>query len=117
MTSYDWLEPYLLSLPGAEHDFKVEWSWDRYMVRGKLFAALCKPQGMKDEQYNDHVLVNLKCDPGRSELLRAEFPDILPGFYCDKRTWIVLTLGLWWESTLIAIFAVFLAVPSFFFGL
>ncbi len=92
MTSYDWLEPYLLSLPGAEHDFKVEWSWDRYMVRGKLFAALCKPQGMKDEQYNDHVLVNLKCDPGRSELLRAEFPDILPGFYCDKRTWIAVLL-------------------------
>ena len=30
---------------------------------------------------------------------------------------LVLTLGLWWESTLIAIFAVFLAFPSFFFGL
>ena len=28
-----------------------------------------------------------------------------------------LTFGLWWESTLIAIFAVFLAFPSFFFGL
>ena len=30
---------------------------------------------------------------------------------------LALTLGLWWESTLIAIFAVFLAFPSFFFGL
>ena len=30
---------------------------------------------------------------------------------------LVLTLGLWWESTLIAIFAVLLAFPSFFFGL
>ena len=30
---------------------------------------------------------------------------------------LALTFGLWWESTLIAIFAVFLAFPSFFFGL
>lgn len=30
---------------------------------------------------------------------------------------LALTLGLWWEATLIAIFAVFLAFPSFFFGL
>lgn len=28
---------------------------------------------------------------------------------------LALTFGLWWESTLIAIFAVFLAFPSFFF--
>lgn len=92
MTDLNWLDGYLLSLPGAEHDFKVEWGWDRYMVRGKLFAAVCKPAGMKDAQYNDHVLVNLKCDPRRSELLREEFPDILPGFYCDKKTWIAVLL-------------------------
>ena len=30
---------------------------------------------------------------------------------------LALTFGLWWESTLIAIFAVLLAFPSFFFGL
>ena len=30
---------------------------------------------------------------------------------------LALTFGLWWESTLIAIFAVFLAFPSFFFEL
>ena len=30
---------------------------------------------------------------------------------------LALTFGLLWESTLIAIFAVFLAFPSFFFGL
>lgn len=30
---------------------------------------------------------------------------------------LALTFGLWWESTLIGIFAVFLAFPSFFFGL
>ena len=92
MTDLNWLDRYLLSFPGAEHDFKVEWSWDRYMIRGKLFAAICKPAGMKDERYNGHTLVNLKCDPRRSELLRAEFPHILPGFYCDKRLWIAALL-------------------------
>ena len=92
MTDLNWLDRYLLSFPGAEHDFKVEWGWDRYMVRGKLFAAVCKPAGMKDERYNGHPLVNLKCDPQRSELLRAEFSDILPGFYCDKKTWIAVLL-------------------------
>ena len=71
MTDLNWLDRYLLSFPGAEHDFKVEWSWERY---------------------NGHPLVNLKCDPQRSELLRAEFSDILPGFYCDKKTWIAVLL-------------------------
>ena len=92
MTDLNWLDKYLLAKPGAEHDFKVEWGWDRYMVRGKLFAAICKPTGMKDERYNDHVLMNLKCDPQRAELLRAEFSDILPGFYCDKKAWIAVLL-------------------------
>ena len=92
MTDTQWLDGYLLSKAGAEHDFKVEWGWDRYMVRGKLFAAICKPTGMKDQRYNDHPLVNLKCDPARSEILRAAHPEILPGFYCDKRTWIACLL-------------------------
>jgi len=91
--NYPWLEQYLLDKPGAEHDFKAEWNWDRYMVKGKLFAAtMAPPQGMKDETYNGHPLMNLKCDPRRAELLRAEFSDILPGFYCDKKTWIAVRL-------------------------
>ena len=60
---YDWLDHYLLSLSGAEKDYKPEWAWFRYMIRGKLFAAVCSPSGMKDEAYNGHDLVNLKCDP------------------------------------------------------
>ena len=33
-----------------------------------------------------------KCNPQRAELLRAEFTDIIPGFYCDKRHWISVFL-------------------------
>ena len=88
---YEWLDAYLLSLPGAEKDYKAEWGWFRYMLRGKLFAAVCSPGG-EHKTYGGHDLVNLKCEIARSELLRASYPDILPGFYCDKRTWIACYL-------------------------
>ena len=89
---YDWLDHYLLSLSGAEKDYKPEWAWFRYMIRGKLFAAVCSPRGMKDQRYNDHDLVNLKCDPRLAEAFREQYPEILPGFYCDKRLWIAALL-------------------------
>lgn len=88
---YEWLDEYLLSLPGVEKDYKAEWQWFRYMIRGKLFAAVCTPEE-KYEVYGGHDLVNLKCEPERAELLRAEHPEILPGFYCDKRLWIAALL-------------------------
>lgn len=91
--NYHWLDAYLLDKPGAEHDYKVEWHWDRYMVRGRLFAAILPaPHGMKDERYNGHPLINLKCEPLLAEALREEHPEILPGFYCDKRCWIAVCL-------------------------
>lgn len=88
---YDWLDGYLLSLPGAEKDYKPEWGWFRYTLRGKLFAAVCSP-GPEHGTYGGHDLVNLKCDPMRAELLRAEHPELLPGFYMDKRAWIAALL-------------------------
>lgn len=89
---YEGLDQYLLDKPGAEKDFKIEWGWHRYMVRGKLFAAVCSPKGMKDERYNGHDLVNLKCDPRLGEAFREQYPEILPGFYCDKKLWIAALL-------------------------
>lgn len=88
---YEWLDEYLLSLPGAEKDFKPEWQWFRYMIRGKLFAAVCSPDP-KYRIYGGHDLVNLKCEPSRAELLQAQYPEILPGFYTDKRNWIAVML-------------------------
>lgn len=88
---YEWLDEYLLSLSGAEKDYKIEWAWFRYMIRGRLFAAVCTPEA-KYGTYGGHDLVNLKCDPAEAELLRAQYPEILPGFYCDKRLWIACLL-------------------------
>ena len=89
---YDWLDGYLRSMPGAEHDYKLELQWDRYMVRGKLFAAICSPGPEYKPPYSGRTLINLKCDPRLSAGFRESYPEILPGFYMDKRTWIAVPL-------------------------
>ena len=85
-THYDWLNDHLLSKPGVEKDFKEEWQWHRYMVRGKLFAAICEPEE-KHKDYGGHPLVNLKCDPRLAEGFRETYPESHPGFYSDKCHW------------------------------
>ena len=84
---YPWLDAFLLARPGCTKDHKLEWGWDRYQVGGKLFAATCCP-GPEHGAFAGRPLLTLKCDPALSELLRAEQPDIVPGFYMDKRHWI-----------------------------
>ena len=91
MNKYEWLDAYLLEKAGTVKDYKLEWQWWRYQVGGKLFAATCRP-GPEHKGYDCRELLTLKCDPLRSELLRAEFPDIIPGFYCDRRHWISVFL-------------------------
>ena len=86
MTNYPWLDGYLLSKPGAERDFKVEWQWERYLVRGKMFAAVCTP-GPEHKPHAGRTMVILKCDPRLAEAYRETYPDVVPGFYSDKRTW------------------------------
>ena len=79
----EWLDEYLLSFPGAEKDYQPVWKMFLYKVRGKQFAAVCSP-GENYRTYGGHDLVNLKCGAAEGELLRARYPDILPGFYSDK---------------------------------
>ena len=78
MNLYPWLEDYLMAKPGAEQDFKLEWQWQRYMVRGKLFAAVCTP-GPEHRPHAGRTMVILKCDPRLAEAFRAEFAKELDG--------------------------------------
>ena len=80
MNNYEWLDEYLLTKPGAVKDYKLEWGWWRYQVGGKLFAATCQP-GPQYKGYDCRELLSLKCEPMLAELLRKEYPDIIPGFY------------------------------------
>lgn len=86
MNKFNWLDEYLLSKKGAQKDFKVEWQWQRYLVGGKMFAAICKPDE-KYKPYNGRELINLKCEPLMAEFLRKEYVDIIAGFYMDKNNW------------------------------
>ncbi|MCI1965619.1 MAG: MmcQ/YjbR family DNA-binding protein [Oscillospiraceae bacterium] len=88
---YDWLEKELLDNPGAERDYKAEWSWHRWLVGGKMFAAVCSP-GPEHGIYGGRKLLTLKCEPMLSELMRKEYEDILPGFYMNKQNWISIFL-------------------------
>lgn len=78
---YPWLCEYCGDKPAAEHDFKVEWQWRRYMVDGKMYAAVCKND--EDRDY----LLTVKLPPDLGEALRARYQDIIPGYYMNKIHW------------------------------
>ncbi|MDD4291763.1 MAG: MmcQ/YjbR family DNA-binding protein [Clostridia bacterium] len=82
------IRKHLRSEKGATEDFKVEWEWERFMVGGKMFAAICRPSEKYAIEYAGFTLLSLKCDPTEAGFLRDKYPDILPGFYMDKNNWI-----------------------------
>ena len=86
MNRYSWLEGYLLSMPGAVTDYKLEWQWQRYLVGGRMFAAVCTP-GPEHAAHAGRTMVILKCDPRLAEAFREQYPEVVPGFYSDKRNW------------------------------
>ncbi|MDO5112219.1 MAG: MmcQ/YjbR family DNA-binding protein [Clostridia bacterium] len=86
MNHYPWLDEYLKSKPGTVKDFKPEWGWFRYMLCGKQFAAVCTPDP-EHALHKGRTMVILKCDPQLAELYRAQFADVVPGFYCNKQHW------------------------------
>lgn len=86
MNRYPWLDETLRAMPGAAKDYKAEWGWFRYLVGGKMFAAVCTP-GEAHGVHAGRTMVILKCDPALAELFRAQYPDVTPGFYSNKTHW------------------------------
>lgn len=78
---YTWIDEYLLSKPAVTKDLKAEWNWIRYMIGGKMFAAVLL--GADNEPY----YINLKLDPAEGSALREEYEDIIPGYYSNKKHW------------------------------
>lgn len=77
---YQWLDEFLLSKKGVRKDFKVEWSWTRYLVGNKMFAAIC-------EDKDSNNIITLKLNPSDGEFLRNQFDDIKQGYYMNKVHW------------------------------
>lgn len=78
---YPWIYEYLEKRPGAQVDFKAEWQWTRYMIDGRMFAAICKNERGED------WFITIKLDPTEGSLLRDAFAGVFPGYYMDKRHW------------------------------
>ena len=78
--NYKWLDDYLMSKLAVVKDFKVEWKWDRYLINGKMFAALCTDKSGKN-------IITVKCEPAFGEELRIIYEDIVPGYYMNKVHW------------------------------
>jgi len=77
---YPWIHDYLMQKPGVTRNDE-QWNWQRYMVGGKMFAAVCL-----DDQ-NAPYYITLKLSPLEGESLRSQYPDIIPGFYMNKLHW------------------------------
>lgn len=78
---YPELEAFIMSMKGVEKDFKEEWGWTRFMVKGKMFCALCS-DGQND------ALITIKSEPDFNLFVRKQYEDsIVPGYYMNKLHW------------------------------
>lgn len=80
---YPWIDEYLLAKPGVTKDLQESWNWVRYHVGGKMFAAICL-DGQND---NKPYYINLKLEPSEGESYRAQYEDVIPGYYSNKVHW------------------------------
>lgn len=78
---YPWMDEYLMKKPGVTKDLKKEWNWIRYMIGGKMFAAI-----LLNEQ-NEPYYINLKLKPSEGDFFRQQYEDIIPGYYSNKQHW------------------------------
>ena len=78
---YQWIDKYLLSKKGTSKDLQEEWNWIRYMLDGKLYAAVCL------DDNNKPYYITLKLDPAEGDFFRQQYEDVLPGYYMNKVHW------------------------------
>lgn len=78
---YPWIDEYLMAKRGVTKDLQEEWNWIRYHIGGKMFASV-----LLDDS-NQPYYINLKLEPMEGELMRQQYPDIIPGYYSNKQHW------------------------------
>ena len=78
---YPWIEAYLMGKRGVTRDLQADWNWIRFQIGGKMFAAILLND--QDQPY----YINLKLEPLEGDLMRRQFPDIIPGYYSNKQHW------------------------------
>ncbi|MEI5100534.1 MmcQ/YjbR family DNA-binding protein [Streptomyces sp. PmtG] len=78
------LRTFCLSFNDVVEDFPFGPETSVFKVAGKLFA-LSALDGRP-------LTVNLKCDPEIALQLRAQYPEIIPGWHMNKRHWNTVTI-------------------------
>jgi len=68
-----------LSFPGAREEFPFGEDNSVFKVAGKVFAL--SPLNGKP------LRISLKCEPDVAVRLRAEHPEIIPGYHLNKQHW------------------------------
>jgi len=82
----DALRDFCLALPQATETFPFgeETSVFKTSGNGKIFAL--------SPLASEPLAVSLKCDPEESIALRAEFPQVTPGYHLNKKHWVTIVL-------------------------
>ncbi len=70
---------YCISKKGVTESFPFDQNTLVFKVGEKMFAA----SNIEEEDKR----INLKCDPERSVELRANHPEIVPGYHMNKKHW------------------------------
>ena len=78
---YEWIDEYILKMPGVTKDLQKDWNWIRYQIGGKMFAAICLDDN--DKPY----YITLKLEPLEGDFWRKQYEDIIPGYYMNKTHW------------------------------
>lgn len=78
---YPWLDDYLQQKAGVTKDLQPDWNWIRYLLGGKMFAAVCL------DEDNKPYYITLKLEPSEGDFLRTQYADIVPGYYMNKVHW------------------------------
>ncbi|WP_373736187.1 MmcQ/YjbR family DNA-binding protein, partial [Bacteroides heparinolyticus] len=78
---YEWIDEYILKMPGVTKDLQKDWNWIRYQIGGKMFAAVCLDDN--DKPY----YITLKLEPLEGDFWRKQYEDIIPGYYMNKQHW------------------------------
>ena len=77
---YEWIDDFALAFKGTTKDFQPAWNAERFKVGDKMFAMKCGDNEGKP-------ILSMKCEPDEAVMLREKYPDIVPGYYCHKKTW------------------------------
>lgn len=69
---------YCLSFKEVTEDFPFDDRILAFKVAGKIFALT---------DVDDHVSINLKCNPERAIMLREQYEEVQPGYHMNKKHW------------------------------